>query len=490
LGGATAKTHTTASHELSRYDKTICVPKHVSEIEGIYMEQTLIYSRLQFAFTIAFHYLYPQLTMGLTLFILYFKTRYLIARDERYDATANFWIKILAITFVFGIVTGIPMEFQFGTNWADFSAYAGGVIGQTLAMEGIFSFFLESTFLGVLLVGKRKFGLKMQWFASLMVFLGSWLSAYFILATNAWMQHPIAYSTAVEGSLHVNNLWSLLTNTWLLWQFLHNQSASIITTSFVIAGVGAFYLLSKRHQPLAQIFLRTALIAALAASIFQIFPTGDGEARQIFESQPIKGAAMEGLFKTERGAGISLFGQPNMQTETLDNPIVIPDALSLLAYHRMLATVKGLDAFPKADWPNVPLVYYAYHIMVTLGFMFAGITMMSTFLLWRKKLYETRWMLWIWMLSAPLPYVATLAGWITTEVGRQPWLVYGLLKTEQGVTSNLSAGNAMFSLLGFIGIYLVAGLLYLLLIFKTISRGPESHDVLEKLNPTGSSQHA
>jgi cytochrome d ubiquinol oxidase subunit I len=264
----------------------------------------------------------------------------------------------------------------------------------------------------------------------------------------------------------------LLTNPWLFWQFLHNQSASIITTSFVIAGVGAFYLLSHKHQPLAQTFLRTALVAALVASIFQIFPSGDGEARQIFKSQPVKGAAMEGLFKTKRGAGISLFGQPNMQTETLDNPIVIPDALSLLAYHHMLATVKGLDAFPKADWPNVPLVYYAYHIMVALGFLFAGITLLSAFLWWRKKLFQARWLLWLWMLSAPLPYVATLSGWITAEVGRQPWLVYDLFKTEQGVTSNLSAGNAMFSLLGFLGIYLVGGLLYLFLIFKTIDRGP------------------
>jgi cytochrome d ubiquinol oxidase subunit I len=170
------------------------------------------------------------------------------------------------------------------------------------------------------------------------------------------MQHPVAYSTAADGSLQVNDLWALLTNPWLFWQFLHNQSASIITTAFVIAGVGAFYLLSHKHQPLAKTFLRTALVAALAASIFQIFPSGDGEARQIFDHQPIKGAAMEGLFKTERGAGISLFGQPNMQTETLDNPIVIPDALSLLAYHRMLATVKGLDAFPRSEWPNVPLV--------------------------------------------------------------------------------------------------------------------------------------
>jgi cytochrome bd ubiquinol oxidase subunit I len=441
------------------------------------MAQTLLYSRLQFAFTIAFHYLYPQLTMGLTLFILYLKTRYLLTKDEHWDTIAVFWVKILAITFAFGVVTGIPMEFQFGTNWADFSDFAGGVIGQTLAMEGIFSFFLESTFLGILLVEKKRFNPKLQWFAALMVFLGSWFSAYFILATNAWMQHPVAYNAAGDGSLHVSNLWALLTNPWLLWQFLHNQSAAIITTTFVIGGVGAFYLLSNRHQPIAKTLLQTALIGALITSIFQIFPSGDGEARQIFQSQPIKGAAMEGLFKTERGAGISLFGQPNMQTQTLDNPIVIPDALSLLAYHRMLATVKGLEAFPQAEWPNVPLVYYAYHLMVTLGFLFAGITTLSAFLWWRKKLFDSRWLLWTWMLSAPLPYFATLSGWITAEVGRQPWLVYGLFKTEQGVTSNLSAGNTLFSLLGFLGLYLIAGLLYLFLILKTVAQGPAGAEI-------------
>jgi len=217
----------------------------------------------------------------------------------------------------------------------------------------------------------------------------------------------------------------LLTNPWLLWQFLHNQSAAIITTSFVVIGVGAFYLLSQRHQNLAKTFIRTGLAIAIVASIFQIFPSGDGEARKLYREQPIKGAAMEGLFHTERGAGIALIGQPNVETETLDNPIVIPDALSLLAYHRILASVKGLDAFPRSEWPNVPLVYYAYHIMVLLGFTFAGITLLSAFLWQRGKLFQSRWMLWILMLAMPLPYIATLGGWVTAEVGRQPWLVTG-----------------------------------------------------------------
>lgn len=436
------------------------------------MSETLLLSRIQFLITIAFHYLFPQLTMGLALFVLYFLIRYNRTKDERYNRSAAFWTKILAITFTFGVVTGIPMEFQFGTNWANLSDFAGGVIGQTLAMEGIFSFFLESTFIGLLLLGKGKLPSWVHIFSALMVFLGSWLSAYFILATNAWMQHPVAYATAADGSLYVNDLGAMLTNPWLFWQFLHNQSASIITTTFVMAGVGAYYLLSNKHEEMAKLFLRTALVATLFATVFQIFPSGDGESKQVFKNQPAKGASMEGIFKTQRGAGIALFGQPNMQTETLDNPIIIPNAASFLLYQKMLATVDGLDAIPKSEWPNVPVVYYAYHIMFTLGFLFAGVAMVSAFLFWRKKFYTSRWILWVWMLISPLPYIATLAGWITAEEGRQPWAVYSLLATKDSVTPNLSAGNVMFTIIGFSAVYLATGLLYLFLMGKTISQGP------------------
>jgi cytochrome d ubiquinol oxidase subunit I len=340
-------------------------------------------------------------------------------------------------------------------------------------MEGILAFFLESAFIGILLFGEKRFSPQVHWFSALMVFLGTWLSAYFILATNAWMQHPVAYTTAADGNVIVSDLGALLTNPWLFWQFLHNQSASLITTSFVIMGTGAFYLLSRTHQDFAKTFVRTGLIIAVLASIFQIFPSGDGEARKLYREQPVKGAAMEGLFQTERGAGIALFGQPNMETETLDNPIVIPDMLSLLAYHHMLATVKGLDAFPRSEWPNVPVVYYAYHVMVLLGFIFAGVTLLAVFLWWRGKLLQSRWMLWILMLCLPLPYVSTLGGWITAEMGRQPWLVYGLLKTVDGVSTSLDSGNALFTLLGYVTLYSLVGLLYLLLAGRIVLRGPQ-----------------
>lgn len=440
------------------------------------MASALLYDRLQFAFTATFHYLFPQLTMGLALLLLYFRSRALVAGDDYYHQVARFWTKIFALSFAFGVVTGIPLEFQFGTNWAKFSNYAGGVIGQTLAMEGMFAFFLESSFLGILLYGDKRFSRCVQWAASLMLFLGSWLSGYFILATNAWMQHPVAYQVGQDGRLFVNSLSGLLANPWLLWQYAHNMTAAVVTGSFVMAAVGSFYLLSGQHTTYAKTFLRTGVVAGAIASALMIFPTGHGNARQVFEHQPAKGAAFEGLFKTEHGAGLYLIGQPNLETMTIDNPIEIPKALSFLVYDELYAEVKGLDAFPREDWPdNLPLLYYAYHIMAGLGTMFAAVMGLALFWLWRGRLFTAPWLLWALMLSAPFPYIATTAGWMTTELGRQPWLVYGLLRTSEGASPLVHSGNALFTLLGFLGIYLGLGLLFLFLAADTVRHGPAGH---------------
>ncbi|MEK6801454.1 MAG: cytochrome ubiquinol oxidase subunit I [Nitrospirota bacterium] len=442
------------------------------------MASALLYDRLQFAFTATFHYLFPQLTMGLALLLLYFRSRALITGDDHYHQVARFWTKIFALSFAFGVVTGIPLEFQFGTNWAKFSNFAGGVIGQTLAMEGLFAFFLESSFLGILLFGEGRFGRRVQWFAALMLFLGSWLSGYFILATNAWMQHPVAYSVAADGRLFVDSLSGLLTNPWLLWQYTHNMTAAVVTASFVMAALGALYLLSGQHLLYARTFLRTGVVAGAIAAALMGFPTGHGNARQVFEHQPIKGAAFEGLFKTERGAGLLLVGQPNIETMTIDNPLVVPDALSILVYDELYAEVKGLDAFPREDWPdNLPLLYYSYHVMVGLGTMLVSVMGLALVWLWRGRLFSTNWLLWLLMLSAPFPYIATTAGWMTAELGRQPWLVYGLLRTSEGASPLVHSGNALFTLLGFLGIYLVLGLLFLFLIAETIRHGPSGHSM-------------
>jgi len=440
------------------------------------MPSAMLYDRLQFAFTCTFHYLFPQLTMGLALLLLYLRSRALLTGDEHYHQVARFWTKVFALSFGFGVVTGIPLEFQFGTNWAKFSNFAGGVIGQVLAMEGMFAFFLESSFLGILLFGEKRFSQRVQWVAALMLFLGSWLSGYFILATNAWMQHPVAYTVAPDGRLFVDSLSGLLTNPWLLWQYTHNMTAAVVTASFVMAAVGAFYLLSGQHAVHARTFLRTGVVAGVLATVLMGFPTGHGNARQVFKHQPVKGAAFEGLFKTERGAGLLLIGQPNIETMTIDNPLIIPDALSVVVYDELYAEVKGLDAFPREIWPdNLPLLYYSYHVMVGLGTILVSVMGLALLWLWRGRLFTANWLLWLLMLSAPFPYIATTAGWMTAEIGRQPWLVYGLLRTADGASPLVHSGNALFTLLGFLGLYLVLGLLFLFLIGETIRHGPSGH---------------
>lgn len=437
------------------------------------MASALLYDRLQFAVTATFHYLFPQLTMGLALLLFYLKSRALWSGESHYDDAARFWTKIFALGFAFGVVTGIPLEFQFGTNWAKFSTYAGGVIGQTLAMEGMFAFFLESSFLGILLFGERRFSPTVHWAASFMIFVGSWLSGYFILATNAWMQHPVAYEAAADGTVHVNDFWGLLTNPWLLWEFTHNMTAAIATGAFVMAAVGAYYQLSGTHRPFARTFLRTGIVAAALSSILLLYPTGHGSSVQVFEFQPATGAAFEGLFETQKRAGLIVIGQPNMETMTIDNPLDVPGALSYLLYRHTAAEVKGLKEFPRENWPdNVPLLYYAYHVMAGLGTIFIATTLLALVLLWRERLFTTRWLLWILMLLAPFPYIATTAGWMTAELGRQPWLVYGLFRTAEGASPLVHSGNALFTLLGFLGLYCLFGLLFVLLFVEMIFHGP------------------
>jgi len=438
------------------------------------MEDALIVHRLHFAFTITYHYLFPQLTMGLAPLIVILKTLAIWKKDERYNRAARFWMKVFGVNFLFGVITGIPMEFQFGTNWARFSEYAGGVIATTLAMEGVFAFFLESAFLGLFLYGEKRLGQKWHWFAAFMVFVGSWLSAYFIIVTDAWMQHPVGYTIAADGTAHLTSFWALLFNPWVGWQYLHNMGGAVITGAFVMAAVGAFYVLSGRQVEFGRMFLKLGVTTAVIASIFQIFPSGDGQGKMVALHQPVTLAAMEGLFRTEAGAPIAIVGQPNVDEMKLDNPILIPRALSFLTYNRWKAEVKGLEEYPRDQWPdNIPLLYFSYHIMVGLGTIFIAITVVAAFLLWRGKLYGARWMLWILMLSFPFPYIANTAGWMTAELGRQPWLVYGLMRTSEGFSPLVSAGNGWFTLLGFMGMYAVLSILFLFLIWREIGHGPK-----------------
>jgi cytochrome d ubiquinol oxidase subunit I len=438
------------------------------------MSSELIH-RLHFAFTITFHYLFPQLTMGLGLLIVALKTVALRTNDQQWDRAARFWGRIFAINFVFGVVTGIPMEFEFGTNWARFSMISGGVIGQPLAMEGVFSFFLESAFLGLFLYGEKRISRTMHWFSSVMVFVGSWLSGFFIIVTDAWMQHPIAYNRLPNGQFEVTSFWQFMLNPWGLLQYAHNMTGAVVTGSFVMAAVGAFYLLDKRDQNYGKIFLKVGVIGGVLSTILIIFPTGDLHGKFVARNQPAAIAAMEGLFKTESGAGVVLIGQPNEETQQIDNPIVVNDLLSFLIYGTTKAEVTGLDRIPRDQWPEaLPLLYYAYHIMAGLGTWFVALMLVSAFLLWRGKLYRSRWVLWALLLSFPLPYIANTAGWMTAELGRQPWLIYGLMRTSEGYSNTVSASNGLFTLLGFMGLYTLLGLLFTVLIYREISDGPDA----------------
>ena len=436
----------------------------------------LMLHRIHFAFTVTFHYLFPQLTMGLALLIVILKFIAIRTNSETYAAAARFWAKIFAVNFLLGVVTGIPMEFQFGTNWSEFSRRAGGVIGQPLAMEGIFSFFLESTFLGLFLFGEKRLSRWAHFGAAFMVWLGSWISGFFIIVTDAWMQHPVAYRLLPNGSYEIVSFWKLMLNPWAWIQYAHNMCGAVVTAAFVMAATGAFYLIDRRQEQYGRLFVKVGVIAGLASCLVQIFPTGDLHGKMVARYQPAAIAAMEGLFRTEKGAPVVLMGQPDEVNQKIDNPIAVNKVLSFLIYGTTMAEVKGLDQFPRDQWPTaLPLLYYSYHIMAGLGTWFVLIMTVAAFLLWRGTLYTTGWVLWPILLSFPLPYIANTAGWMTAEIGRQPWLIYGLLRTSQGYSVHVSAGNSLFTLLGFLGMYSVLSVLWVVIVYRAIEKGPGTH---------------
>jgi cytochrome bd ubiquinol oxidase subunit I len=438
------------------------------------LHDTLFWHRLQFAFTLVFHYLFPPLTMGLAPLIVAWKAISLRrGGDPELDAAARFWVRIFAINFAVGVVTGIPMEFQFGTNWAAFSRRAGAVIGHTLGMEGLFAFFLESSFLGLLVFGERRLSRRGHFAAAVALFVGSWLSGYFIVATNAFMQHPVGHEIAADGTLALADFAAFVLNPWALLQYAHNMAAAVVLASFVVAAVGALYALQRRHERPARIFLRAGTTAGLASCLLVIVPTGDLQAKMVARHQPAALAAMEGRFVSGGRAPITLIGQPNVAERRLDNPVEIPAALSFLAYGTFHADVAGLDQFPQADWPdNVELLYYAFHVMAGLGTVMVLIMAAGCWTSWSGSLPRRRSLLWILMLSFPLPYIATTAGWMSAELGRQPWIVHGLIRTAAGASPSVHTGTVVFTLIGFCGLYLLLGLLFLFLIGREVAHGP------------------
>jgi cytochrome d ubiquinol oxidase subunit I len=437
------------------------------------MSDPVFLHRLQFAFTIIYHYLFPVLTMGLAFLIFVMKALGLRRGGERWNDAARFWIRIFGLNFAVGVVTGVPMEFQFGTNWARFSRYSGNVVGHTLAMEGLFAFFLESSFLSLLVLGEKRLSKVGHFLAAGALFAGSWLSGYFITATNAFMQHPVGHAIGPDGVLHLADFWAFLLNPWAIAQYAHNMVSTVVTASFVLAALGAFYLLQGRSVEPARLFVKVGLTAGLLSSVLVAFPTGDMQAKLVARYQPVALAAMEGRFESGPRAQINLIGQPNLREKKLDNPISVPGALSFLAYGHFYSDVRGLSEFPEKDWPdNIELLYYAFHIMAGLGTILIAIMVLANLLAWTKRLEKSRSMLWVLMLAFPFPYIAVTAGWLTTELGRQPWLVYGLFRTAEGASPMVNAGTTLFTLIGFCGLYTVLSVLFLFLIAREIGHGP------------------
>jgi cytochrome d ubiquinol oxidase subunit I len=341
-------------------------------------------------------------------------------------------------------------------------------------MEGVFSFFLESSFLGLFLFGEKSLGRIGHWFAAFLVFLGSWMSGYLIVVTDAWMQHPTGYEVGANGDPVLTSFWGLLLNPWGLWQYAHTMIAAVVTASFVMSGIGAYYLLMKTHEDYGRVFVRLGVIAGLVATILLMFPTGDSQGRNVARYQPATLAAMEGVFQSSPSAPLEILGQPNTETMRIDNPISIPRLLSFITYRRWIAEVKGLRDIPRDQWPdNISLLFFSFHIMVGLGTVLIAIMAVSAWLLRGGRIYRARPMLWILMLAIPFPYIATTAGWMAAEIGRQPWLIYGIMRTTEGTSPMVSAGNGLFTLLGFMGLYSVLSVLFLFLVTREIAHGPE-----------------
>jgi cytochrome d ubiquinol oxidase subunit I len=304
------------------------------------------------------------------------------------------------------------------------------------------------------------------------VWLGSWLSGYFIVVVDAWMQHPVGYVLGAGGRIELQSLTALLVSPFALWQYAHVLCGAIVAGGFIVAGVGAFYLLAKRDLDFGRDFVRAGVLVALAGSALVIFPTGDRNGNNVTVYQPIKLAAMEGLFETQKGAALAIIGMPDVGNRTLIDPIFVPDLLSFLAYGNPRAEVAGLSSYRTELWPPVELTYYAYHVMVGLGTIFMAVAVLAAFLLWRRKLFETPLALWALLLAMPFPYIASEAGWVAAEVGRQPWIVYGLMKTQEAASPNVVSGEAIFTLIGFLGMYFLLGVLFLLLTLREITIGP------------------
>jgi cytochrome d ubiquinol oxidase subunit I len=429
---------------------------------------------VQFALTIGFHYLFPPLSIGLGLILVIMEGTYLKTRKRLYHDLTHFWVRIFGLVFSIGVASGIVMEFQFGTNWASYSRFVGDVFGSALAAEGIFAFFLESGFLALLLFGWDKVSPKTHFFSTVMVFLGSVFSAIWIIVANSWQQTPAGYhltETAAGTRAEITSFSGVVLNPSTLDRLSHVLVAAFQTGAFLVISVGAFYLLRKRHEEPAKFSIKVGLVVAALASLLQLV-SGHSSAVGVAENQPAKLAAFEGHFEALAPAPLHLFGWVNEDEQRVRFSVAIPGLLSWLVSGDPHKPVTGLSAFKPEDRPPVNLVFQSYHLMVGIGFTLIALSLLGIFLWFRGTLFQIRWLLWIYVFSVALPQMANQLGWFSAEVGRQPWIVYGLLRTRDGISRVVGAGQTLASLVLFAFIYTLLFALFIYLLDHKIRHGP------------------
>lgn len=437
------------------------------------MLEAELLARIQFGVTVGFHYLYPPMSIGLAIIMVFMEWRFLRTKNPLFEQMTKFWTKVFGLTFAVGVATGIVMEFEFGTNWATYSRYVGDIFGSPLAAEALFAFFLESVFLGVLIFGWNKVSPKVHFFSTLMVALGSTLSAFWILVANSWMHTPAGFELITENGVTravITDFWAMVFNPSTIDRLTHTLSAAWLTGAFLVMSISAWYILKKRHIEFAKSSFKIALFLAVFASLFQLF-TGHNSAIGVTKHQPTKLAAFEGHFNTEP-ADLYLFGWVNKEEQKVHG-IAIPGMLSYMVHFDASKPVTGLNEFPEDEWPPLQATFQTYHLMVAIGMLFIGLTLLSLFLLYRKKLFDTKWLLAAFVPAFLLPHLANMLGWCSTEIGRQPWVVQGVLKTSDAISKVVSPGQIWFSLILFTLIYTILLVLFVYLLLKKIKEGPE-----------------
>jgi len=435
---------------------------------------TELLARIQFAFTVGFHYIYPPISIGLGVLLVIMEGLYIKTKNKLYENITRFWIKIFALVFAMGVATGIVMEFEFGTNWATYSRFVGDVFGSALAAEGVFAFFLESGFLAILVFGWNRVSSKMHFFSTVMVSFGAMLSAVWIIVANSWQQTPAGYHIVNNNGIvraEITDFWAMVFNPSSMDRLFHTLSGAWLTGAFFVLSVSAFYLLKKKHIDFAKKSIKIALFLAVFASLFQLF-TGHHSASKLSVTQPAKLAAFEGHFQTAP-APLYLFGWVNENEQKVNVGIAIPGMLSYLIYGDSQKSLTGLNEFKPEERPPVNIVFQSYHLMVAIGFALIGISFLSLLLLRKEKLFENKLFLKILVASVFLPHLANQLGWISAEVGRQPWIVYGLLKTKDALSKSVGSGEIVFSLILFTLIYVLLFILFIYLLDRKIKHGPD-----------------